>query len=441
MDEVHALEDPVAFEVGGVGPMGEVIGGEEAGGAGGVLIGFLLDPEEHDPFLGGGVPEDLGVALAGVEALVVDDGPAFVPESEGFSVVGGVGHGLVELGLVGEGVEGDEGLGIAELDAEGIVVIDDGGAGEDGAFSVIDGVGGDGVGVLGPADHVGAGGVAPGHVAPVGAVGVVLEVEVVVLAIVDHAVGVVDPAFLRGEVELGAVRVVVGEGGGRGFCCGFWGRFWLGFGLGVGLGLRFWLRSLSYFGSLFWHGFGGRFGGWGVGLFGDRRGRFFGLLDFWGGGGFGALDDVVDVEVAPFAGGFVDDAELGFLAFEVGDVPGAGVEFFVVDERGGAADDLVVDEELEFEFAGLVATADEEVEVVEFDLKKGREEVAGGFVAMGEGVDEALALEAGDSVLGAVFSGGGCFAEGGAGDEPIAVVLAFEVGDDDVIGREDGESE
>ena len=55
------------------------------------------------------------------------------------------------------------------------------------------GVGSDGVRLVRPVDEVGGGAVSPRHVAPRGAVRVVLEIEVPLAVEVEHAVGVVHP--------------------------------------------------------------------------------------------------------------------------------------------------------------------------------------------------------------------------------------------------------
>ena len=55
--------------------------------------------------------------------------------------------------------------------------------------------------VLGPVQQVGARGVTPAHVAPVGALGVVLEEEVAEPVVEHQPVGVIHPVAWRGEVE------------------------------------------------------------------------------------------------------------------------------------------------------------------------------------------------------------------------------------------------
>ena len=73
------------------------------------------------------------------------------------------------------------------------------------------GVTGDGWVEMLPVYQVFAHGVSPVHIAPLTAIGIVLEVEVVLAVLIDHAVGVVHPAVEGSEVVRGTV--VVGIGG------------------------------------------------------------------------------------------------------------------------------------------------------------------------------------------------------------------------------------
>lgn len=94
----------------------------------------------------------------------------------------------------------------AGLETGGVVVVNDGAAGE-GPVAVLVRVDGDGV--LCPVEEVFGGGVSPVHVAPVPAVGVVLVKEVPFALVIDKAVGVVEPAAVRSEVESRAGGFVV----------------------------------------------------------------------------------------------------------------------------------------------------------------------------------------------------------------------------------------
>lgn len=73
-----------------------------------------------------------------------------------------------------------------------IGLVDDGGAGK-GPIAVS--FGGEGFRLVSPAYEVGAGGVAPVHIAPVPAIGIVLIEKVIVFAIENEAVGIVEPTL------------------------------------------------------------------------------------------------------------------------------------------------------------------------------------------------------------------------------------------------------
>src|SRR6266550_146773 len=103
---------------------------------------------------------------------------------------------------------------------------------------------------------------------------------------------------------------------------------------------------------------------------------------------------------------------------------------------GGGADDFAVDEEIDAGFAVVSAAADEEGDVVAVDDECGRGERAAGAVAVEKRVDQAAAEKAIDLLLVGKGSVGGCFAERLAGDCPAGVVVAFEIGEEDIIGGE-----
>ena len=73
------------------------------------------------------------------------------------------------------------------------------------------GVAGNGGVELLPVEEVFADGVAPVHVSPFRAVGIILEVEVVLAVLVYHTVGVVHPSVGRGEMICGTVEVGIGD--------------------------------------------------------------------------------------------------------------------------------------------------------------------------------------------------------------------------------------
>jgi hypothetical protein len=89
----------------------------------------------------------------------------------------------------------------------GIGVIDDRGAGVDLDFSLL----GERERQMLPVDEIIADRMAPTHVPPFIAKGIVLIEEVVFAVVVDHAVRVVHPVSLRREMELGAKRFFIGR--------------------------------------------------------------------------------------------------------------------------------------------------------------------------------------------------------------------------------------
>ncbi len=63
--------------------------------------------------------------------------------------------------------------------------------------------------VLGPVNHIGTSCVSPRHVAPNGGLRIVLEEEVIELAVVDHAVRIIKPIALGAKMELRSQRLVI----------------------------------------------------------------------------------------------------------------------------------------------------------------------------------------------------------------------------------------
>ena len=169
---------------------------------------FVGEGDGHDPAAAGGVPEDVGVAE--VRHFQVEDGicgefgpgaaPVVAPgEVLGLQCGAGAGFGRVPC------VDGDEtGLAIG-AEAARVVLIHNGRAGEDHDSVFLR----KGDGEFLPVEQIGADGVAPAHVAPGVALGIVLVKEVVLAVEPDEAVRVIGPVGLRGEVELRAEGLVV----------------------------------------------------------------------------------------------------------------------------------------------------------------------------------------------------------------------------------------
>ena len=65
------------------------------------------------------------------------------------------------------------------------------------------------MGQLLPFHHVLTYCMAPGHVSPFIGLWVMLKKEVILPIVIDHAVGVIEPVFTGGEMELGAVLLVI----------------------------------------------------------------------------------------------------------------------------------------------------------------------------------------------------------------------------------------
>ena len=151
-------------------------------------------------FLSRFVPEYFRVAEVFQSVERGEDGVALVL-GVGAAVVGAVSHALdLSVLVAGRGVEGNQSV-LAVAGA--VVVVDYRAARED----VPQGVAGDGRCEVFPVDEVFAHRVAPVHVAPLGTVGVVLEIEVILAVFVDQTVGIVHPAVERGVVVDGAVVV------------------------------------------------------------------------------------------------------------------------------------------------------------------------------------------------------------------------------------------
>ena len=150
------------------------------------------------------MPEYLGVAFTMLEALVGHDGFALVEQFEGTPFVRAVGQRLVERSAC-KRKTCQKRLGVALLLAQRVVVVNGTGAGEDSTVAI----GQDRVGQLLPVNHVLTDRVAPGHVPPFVAFGVVLEEEMILAIVVHHAVRIVQPVLHGRKVELRPVLLVV----------------------------------------------------------------------------------------------------------------------------------------------------------------------------------------------------------------------------------------
>ena len=125
---------------------------------------------------------------------------------------------------------------------------------------------------------------------------------------------------------------------------------------------------------------------------------------------------------------------------QVADIPSRGVEPFI-STAGGSANDLAIDEQVHAGAVLVVASADEEGEIVAVDDEWIAADLAGGLVAGdrvlrgGEAVGELFALEAGDCVLVRARALCGPLREGFTLDLPAGKRIGFKVGDRAVRSR------
>ena len=213
LEEVDAAAQLVApavlFDPALEAPVGEVGGAVEADAA--AQLALVIGEEVvggGDPSAGRLVPE----RPRGVDAraLVVEHRVALVVGERSAAIVG-VRQAQADPGAQ---VEGDDHVLAAGLAAELVAVVDERRPRKAGTGG---GLGEQHLGQLGPVHEVAADGVSPGHVAPRQAGRVVLVEQVVLAAVPDQAVGIVEPAGARGEVEsraqgLGVERVGSGDG-------------------------------------------------------------------------------------------------------------------------------------------------------------------------------------------------------------------------------------
>ena len=359
----------------------------------------------------------------------------------------------------GRGVDGHQDLLPAGLPSGSVRLVDDGRAGVDRAQLV----GLDGVGQLRPMDQVRADRMAPGHVAPVDSRRVVLEEHVVLAVVVDQPVGIVVPVLLGREMELGTIGLLIEPIDDKQRALGL-----------VALGDALMDREASV----------GRRQLFDLELarlafqFGDVPTdpvRLFAVGPAVGADGFAvddeaggvtrslpgaqaeddvvvldadilegrnhpftavALDDVVDVDVPPSAGGPVDDFDPGGFIQQIADVPGVGVKAFGASRfavrTGCRAGDVSVDEQVDARLLGMPSAADEEIDVLPLDHEFGRGQRAGGRVSTVVAVHQPLAFKSAHDHLVGQRTLGGPGPEGLAGRLPVAVIVSLEVGDKDV---------
>ena len=139
--------------------------------------------------------------------------------------------------------------------------------------------------------------------------------------------------------------------------------------------------------------------------------------------------DLVDVDVSPGSGFFIDDHDVGLLAGKLADIPRFRHELFVV-ATGGCAHEFAVDEQANLG-GGMCSATDKKADVVAFDGEGLAGELARRIVAADEGIDHGIAGESADGLLIGKGSLGGFAAEGVAFDFPLAVAV-LEVLEDGV---------
>ena len=405
------------------------------------------------------MPKDLRVAVAGGE--LPDDRIAL--ELRERAAVGAVGEALHGR-IAGGGVEEDERRLALLAEATRILPIDDGAAAEHRPYRV----GREGLPELFPVDEIPAYRMPPVHVAPAPAVGIVLEEEVVFPCKEDEAVGVVVPAAARGEVKLPAERLGV-EGIGRawpeervglldgskrgrvlgelvddeGDVFSLPGRD-LHRGPPVGRAVgeldvvsdhcraideerHDALRSAVFDRNLEEPSVGNK-------VAADELERPFRLRV--------GLDDLVDIDVPPAPRRGIDHAQRCGLPGELRHIPRLAEERLAppwsVVAAGGAAHRLSVNEQLESELVGIVATADQKGDERPLDPQRRRGERAGAVVAAKERIDEPPSKEAVDGHLPREGSPGRLLPKSRSLDGPRAVGVAVEVGDHEVSPRRVG---
>ena len=363
--------------------------------------------------------------------------------------------------IAGGGVEEDEWRLALRAEAARILPIDDGAAAEHRPHRV----GREGLAELFPADEIPAHRMPPVHVAPAPAVGIVLKEEVVLPFKEHEAIGIVVPAAARGEVKLPAERLGVERIGRAGpekrvgrLDGGKRGRLLGELVDDEGEGFPLPGRDLQR---------------------GPPVGRTVGQLDVVAdhdlaideerhgplrravldrdveeaslGNELAAdelerplrlrvgLHDLIDIDVPPAPRRGIDHPQRGGSSDELRHIPRLAKERLApprpVVPAGGAAHRLSVNEKLESELVGIVATADQKGDERPLDPQRRRGERTGAVVAAKERIDEPLSKKAVDGHLPRKRSPGWLRSKRRSLDDPRTVGVAVEVGDDEVGPR------
>ena len=204
--EIGHLRTARQIQVAGALPVDQVARGEQG-------VGVPFKVQRHDPALALRVPDHLGVAVLaslvrehGIALVLVPGGAAVGAERQALGVCNGR-----PSPLAGGGIEQHDGRLRAAAQPGGVVVVDYGTAGE----HAPEGIGIEGHRPFRPVHQILAHRQAPVHVAPLGAVGVVLVEQVIGSGVVDQAVGIVEPAAARRKVELWTQWLAVQLGSAR----------------------------------------------------------------------------------------------------------------------------------------------------------------------------------------------------------------------------------
>ena len=201
LEEVGAFEEirfagGIALDDLGQAPTAEIGRVEEVDG---VLL-LPLHVEHHHPLPGGFMPHHLGVAITSGDFLQ-DRVARKLGELAAVGAVGDALHG----GIAGSGVNEHERRFTVLAEAAGVLPVHHGAAAEHRSHVV----GQELVSELLPMDEITTDGVAPVHVAPIPSVRIVLEEQVVLAVVEDHAVRIVVPTALWRKMELPAQRLAV----------------------------------------------------------------------------------------------------------------------------------------------------------------------------------------------------------------------------------------